>query len=691
MATTVNDRDLQLAATSPRVAGVVLPSNVTVPGLAGAITSSKFVELAATSQIFQIPKTGSISPANITVTATIHNLVNTPTLTIAPGGGTMSVTPALTGGTFTFTPAQMTSDTVTLLLSLTEASITYTDTMTFVKCREGIDSINVFLTNENVTIAADTAGNVISYAGASGNIKVFQGINDVTSVCTFGVSSNPGGLTHNLNTTTGSFNISAGFAAGTNQTTLTFTATFGTTVVSKIFTLSKVNAAATGATGAPGVRGSVQLSVGLGGSTAVWSDTTAAAAVVTATGTSPIRLDQVTETNNSVGFVETRVFDGTNWIVASVSINGNLIVNGTVVAASLAVNAVTSTSLASITMTVGKFIQSTSFVSGSSGWRIDANGSAEFAAASIRGQLAAAQINGNGLTINDNSGNPILGVGTNLDNSRITAAAGWLNSNVTVVSGVLTGIGTPSIQVDNSYSLSKAANSILSATVSISATAGAGFVAGTLTWNSSGVRTAGYGVAMTPGGIVAYNTSGVNTFSIDASTGNAFFAGTLAAGVASVGTISSSVANASVTQTGAATSIASGAVTCVTYTTANKDMLLAFNVNVQCTTNTNTPLEIQFSAVVDGVAYQPAGIVPRYELTQSNAKMSLFTGITLYNWGSTNNFAPTFIIPAGTFSAGSHTIGYAISISFLNASGAANTITGSSLFTQGMVTLREFT
>lgn len=41
---------------------------------------------------------------------------------------------------------------------------------------------------------------------------------------------------------------------------------------------------------------------------------------------------------------------------------------------------------------VGEYIQSTGFVAGSAGWRITGNGVAEFAAASIRGQLVASQI-----------------------------------------------------------------------------------------------------------------------------------------------------------------------------------------------------------------------------------------------------------------------------------------------------------
>lgn len=72
-------------------------------------------------------------------------------------------------------------------------------------------------------------------------------------------------------------------------------------------------------------------------------------------------------------------------------------------------------------------------------------------AAKITGTLTASQINSNGLSIKDNAGNVILGVSTNLSNTRIDAANGWLNSNITVNTGVLTGIGTSNIQVDNTY------------------------------------------------------------------------------------------------------------------------------------------------------------------------------------------------------------------------------------------------
>lgn len=65
-------------------------------------------------------------------------------------------------------------------------------------------------------------------------------------------------------------------------------------------------------------------------------------------------------------------------------------------------------------ISVGNYIQSSTYVSGSSGWRIHGDGSAEFSAASIRGKLTANQIDGEGLTITKN-GVVILGAGNSLN------------------------------------------------------------------------------------------------------------------------------------------------------------------------------------------------------------------------------------------------------------------------------------
>jgi hypothetical protein len=90
---------------------------------------------------------------------------------------------------------------------------------------------------------------------------------------------------------------------------------------------------------------------------------------------------------------------------------------------SLAVNKLTAGSVS-----VGQYIQSTGFNAGTTGWKIDGNGSAEFGAASIRGQVTAAQIDSRGLSIKDSNGTVIFAAGTNLDAEFIDPDAGWLNS-----------------------------------------------------------------------------------------------------------------------------------------------------------------------------------------------------------------------------------------------------------------------
>jgi len=72
-------------------------------------------------------------------------------------------------------------------------------------------------------------------------------------------------------------------------------------------------------------------------------------------------------------------------------------------------------------ISVGNYIQSSTYVPGVSGWRIHGDGSAEFAAASIRGRLGAAQMNGQGLTITRPDGSVVL------DASGAGSAFSWLD------------------------------------------------------------------------------------------------------------------------------------------------------------------------------------------------------------------------------------------------------------------------
>lgn len=109
----------------------------------------------------------------------------------------------------------------------------------------------------------------------------------------------------------------------------------------------------------------------------------------------------------------------TNLMVGKLQLDDGHIVN-------LSVAKLTAGSIA-----VGQYIQSTSYIAGTQGWRINGDGTAELGAAYIRGQLVASQIDTRGLSIKDAAGNIILSAGTALDSSHISAASSWLNSNVT--------------------------------------------------------------------------------------------------------------------------------------------------------------------------------------------------------------------------------------------------------------------
>lgn len=249
MAAIVNARDVQLQSASARLLGLQLGPNVEVPptnipGLEDAI-NGKSVVLTSTSQVVQEMNDGSFNPTSITVVAQIRGLTNTPTFEIVPGSGTMSVVPALTDGSFTFTGDELTSPAVTLRLTVVQDGNTYSDEMSFVKVKEGADGIAAILTNENFTFPADSAGNVSSYVGASGNFKVYQGTTDVTSVCTFAIVDNPDSLGVTITasgTNAGLYAVNSGFSSGLSQTTVTFRATFGTLTVDKTLSLSKAKA-----------------------------------------------------------------------------------------------------------------------------------------------------------------------------------------------------------------------------------------------------------------------------------------------------------------------------------------------------------------------------------------------------------------------------------------------------------------
>lgn len=135
----------------------------------------------------------------------------------------------------------------------------------------------------------------------------------------------------------------------------------------------------------------------------------------------------------------------------------------------------------------------------------------------------------------------------------------------TAVTTVVTGAanGTTALNAINDATtglnarLRNNANQVLGGIISVNTVAApAGFRAGTINWNAAGARTSGSGVAMTPLGLVAYSGA-TPTFVLDATTGDATFAGTLDA---ADGTFAGSLSAATGTFSGTLTAAAVNAV-----------------------------------------------------------------------------------------------------------------------------------
>jgi hypothetical protein len=133
-----------------------------------------------------------------------------------------------------------------------------------------------------------------------------------------------------------------------------------------------------------------------------------------------------------------------------VFMQGAYIMNGTITNAKIGAAAIDDAKIANLSAvkltagdgTIGNVLKSENFIGGSAGWIIRRDGTAEFAAGVIRGQLVAAQIDTRGLTIKDNAGNILFGSGTALDWSQITAQPpGIYNSNINITGGAINGIG----------------------------------------------------------------------------------------------------------------------------------------------------------------------------------------------------------------------------------------------------------
>jgi len=275
----------------------------------------------------------------------------------------------------------------------------------------------------------------------------------------------------------------------------------------------------------------------------------------TGPGITPVTPFIVTTTQSTI--------DGTV-VPAGVYIDGAYIKGGTIKGSAIEAGTITGTKLIDVSankitgaaLAATSYIESAAYIAGSQGWKIHANGTAEFAAASIRGQLTASQIDSRGLTIKDSNGTVLFGSGTPITYSSIsgTPTLGPLATASTISYTSVTGLGTlatqSSVAASNVTGLGTLATQ---SSVAASNVTGLGSLAtkSTVSWTTDITSIPSFGNFAYLSSITSAN---ISTYIAAAAIGNAYIsdlnatkinAGTISADVLDSAIISAKVANIS--------------------------------------------------------------------------------------------------------------------------------------------------
>jgi len=320
---------------------------------------------------------GTISPDSITLTTAYANIAGTPTYQwykddTAISGATAS-SYAVPKADYTSTISHAYKCIVTGTINGT-ANSTKQDTITIPLLVDGKSSIQVVVSNENISFAAPNSGySGITFTGGSTTITAYIGTTQLaygtSGANTFSVSLSipSSGEADLISVVTGSsgniYTINAPTAMLQDSLTVTATVTVrdasstATTVVKGIrYSLSRAGAkpvAGTDYTVTNGTRGSAWAY--LSGYTS-WSDNNLSGQTVATpqvlntyfTNTYGGKVINDAATVYGTGFSETRVWDGSSWNKVAVAIDGNLMVKGTI-----ASDRLVATTLEGVSATIG--------------------------------------------------------------------------------------------------------------------------------------------------------------------------------------------------------------------------------------------------------------------------------------------------------------------------------------------------
>ena len=223
----------------------------------GAVTS--YTGSGTTIQVFEGTTALTASASATTSAFRIGTITQSPASTITVGAVSYAGTFATIGAHSAMASG---TDAVTLTIPITvyradgTASIV-NKVQTISKSKAGVqgtagaagqNAVVGYLTNESVTVAADSAGTVSSFSSAGGTFKVFNGTTDVTTSATFSVASSTG-VTIAIGASTGVYTVSA-MSADTGTATLR--AVYSGVTIDKVYNIAKSKAGTAGANGTNG-------------------------------------------------------------------------------------------------------------------------------------------------------------------------------------------------------------------------------------------------------------------------------------------------------------------------------------------------------------------------------------------------------------------------------------------------------
>jgi hypothetical protein len=259
----VNIEDATTANTSPIN---WTTARVYVTGYAGNNgNAAQILRMSSTTQIFTYDGTGNASPNNQVATfeAELQNISGSPTFTAFAEPGNVNITANLqTVNAFArnLTVANFggyESATVTATAG------TFSDQITIVRVSDGANgaagnSVTGYLTNEAMTFAASTNGNIPSYAGGAGSFEVYRNLTRTNGTNTSFSVANQSNCVVTINTTTGAYTVqsmsdSANIASANLQ--VVYSGDTPSVTLTKTLSLSKSIAGANGANGGNGVNG----------------------------------------------------------------------------------------------------------------------------------------------------------------------------------------------------------------------------------------------------------------------------------------------------------------------------------------------------------------------------------------------------------------------------------------------------